>query len=209
MNNNVRADARLDIQTVVGGPIDVNTYVVGLEGSDACIVIDPGAETASVARAVGKRQVSAVLLTHAHFDHMLYAEHWLDLGAKLYVHKLDAPALQNPSLNLCGMINTPLMLRDADVQLVEGDEVTEAGLSLRVLHTPGHTPGSVCYQCGGVLFSGDTLFYGSYGRVDLPGGSMRQMCDSLARLYRLDEQIIAYPGHGMKTKIAWERGMNL
>ena len=199
----------LSIQTVVGGPVDVNTYVIGLEGSDACVLIDPGAEVARVAKAVGSRRVEAVLLTHAHFDHMMYAEHWLKLGAKLYVHQLDAPALKEPSLNLSGMIRAELRLPDADIQVIEGDIVREAGIELTVLHTPGHTPGSVCYLYTGTLFSGDTLFYGSYGRVDFPGGSMQQMRDSLNRLYHLDDQVVAYPGHGAKTKIVWERGMSL
>lgn len=209
MGENVNESMRLDIQTVVGGPLDVNTYVVGAEGADTCVVIDPGAEAERVAQAVGQRSVSAVLLTHAHFDHMLYANHWLNLGAKLYVHQLDSAALLDPRQNLCGMVGTALRLPAADVQLVEGDVVNEAGISLTVLHTPGHTPGSVCYLSGDTIFSGDTLFYGSYGRIDLPGGSMRQMRESLLRLYQLDERIVAYPGHGGKTKIAWERGMCL
>ena len=197
------------IQTVVGGPIDVNTYVVGLKDGSECVVIDPGTEVERVVQAVGQRKVSAVLLTHAHFDHMLYAEHWLNQGARLYVHKMDAPALSDPTMNLSRMIRMNLVLPDADVKVVEGDVFTEAGVSFSVRHTPGHTPGSVCYRCGDVLFSGDTLFYGSYGRVDFPGGSMQQMRESLNRLYQLDAQMVAYPGHGSRTKIAWERGMNL
>ena len=209
MEENRKGAERLDIRTVIGGPVDVNTYVVGLAGADTCIVIDPGAEVQRVAQAVGGRTVSAVLLTHAHFDHMMYAKHWLDLGAKLYVHRLDAEALHNPRLNLCGMIGTALTLPDADTWVSEGDVIAEAGLRITVLHTPGHTPGSVCYLIGDTLFSGDTLFYGSYGRVDFPGGSMRQMRESLERLYQLDERITAYPGHGQRTRIAWERGMHL
>jgi len=209
MDANVNESMRLDIQTVVGGPLDVNTYVVAAEGSDTCLVIDPGAEVERVAHAVGKRNVSAVLLTHAHFDHMLYARHWLDMGARLYVHRLDSAALSDPRQNLCGMIGTALCLPEADILLAEGDGISEAGVCLTVLHTPGHTPGSVCYLCGNALFSGDTLFYGSYGRIDLPGGNMRQMRESLSRLYQLDERIVAYPGHGGRTKIAWERGMCL
>lgn len=196
----------LDIRTVVGGPLEVNTYVVGLGGSAQCVLIDPGAEFATVEGAVCSRQVTAVLLTHAHFDHMLYARPWLERGAKLYVHELDAPALSDPALNMSGVIGARLTLPEADVLLREGDVVREAGLSLTVLHTPGHTPGSVCYQDGKTLFSGDTLFYKSYGRVDLPGGSNIQMALSLKRLMALEDGTIAYPGHGMKTKIAWERG---
>lgn len=198
--------AELDIRTVTGGPLDVNTYVVGPEGGDSCVIIDPGAEPERVAEAVGNRRAAAVLLTHGHFDHMLYAKHWLDLGAKLYVHARDAQALRSPSLNLSQVVNTTLVLPQADVELQDGDVVQEAGLELTVLHTPGHTPGGVCYLSGGTLFCGDTLFYRSYGRLDLPGGDAQEMVASLARLMQLPAETVAYPGHGMKTKIAWERG---
>lgn len=196
----------LDIRTVTGGPLEVNTYVVGPGGGQECLLIDPGAEFASVEGAVCGRTVTAVLLTHAHFDHMLFARPWLERGAKLYVHELDAPALADPELNVSGVIGAKLTLPQADVLLREGDVVREAGLELTVLHTPGHTPGGVCYQAGDVLFSGDTMFYGSYGRVDLPGGNNMQMAMSLKRLLALPKETVAYPGHGMKTKIAWERG---
>lgn len=196
----------LDIRIVTGGPLDVNTYVVAPEGADSCVVIDPGAESVRVAEAVGNRKVCAVLLTHGHFDHMLYTQHWLDLGAKLYVHALDEQALRSPSLNLSQVINQRLVLPQADVLLTDGDVIREAGLALTVLHTPGHTPGGVCYLSDKTLFSGDTLFYRSYGRLDLPGGDESEMSHSLMRLMQLDGETIAYPGHGMKTKIAWERG---
>ncbi len=196
----------LDIKIVTGGPLGVNTYVVGVEGGGSCLVIDPGAEAEKVAKAVGNRRAQAVLLTHGHFDHMLYAKHWLDQGAKLYVHALDAQALRSPSLNLSQVVNTQLVLPQADVLLEDGDVVREAGVELTVLHTPGHTPGGVCYLSGKTLFSGDTLFYGSYGRLDLPGGDVQEMIASLSRLMQLDGETVAYPGHGMKTKIAWERG---
>ena len=107
----------LDIKTVTGGPLDVNTYVVGADGSNQCVLIDPGAEYAAVCSAVCGRQVTAVLLTHAHFDHMLYARPWLKDGVKLYVHKLDAAALADPSLNLSGVIGAQLTLLEADVLL--------------------------------------------------------------------------------------------
>jgi len=196
----------LDIRIVTGGPLDVNTYVVGAMGGDRCLVIDPGAEAEKVQEAVGERQVCAVLLTHGHFDHMLYAQHWLSLGAKLYIHELDVQALRSPSLNLSQVVNTQLVLPEADVLLHDGDTVREAGIELSVLHTPGHTPGGVCYRNEKILFSGDTLFYGSYGRLDLPGGDVQDMIASLTRLMKLDGETVAYPGHGMKTKIAWERG---
>ena len=144
-----------------------------------------------------------VVTVYPPFDRMVV------LIDKMMVDFSHAAALIEPRLNLCQMIGADLSLPAADVLVAEGNTVEEAGLKLTVLHTPGHTPGSVCYLCDDALFSGDTLFYGSYGRVDLPGGSMRQMRESLSRLYQLDDQITAYPGHGSKTKIVWERGMCL
>jgi len=103
------------------------------------------------------------------------------------------------------MVGVQLRLPEPDVELSDGDVFEEAGISFTVLHTPGHTKGSVCYQVGDTLFSGDTMFYQSYGRVDLPGGNNMQMALSLKRLLKLDEKTVVYPGHGMRTKIAWER----
>ena len=197
----------LDIRTVVGGPLEVNTYVVGLPGSEHCVRIDPGAQDVLVAEAVQDRIVDAVLLTHGHFDHILYAAHWLEKGARLYVHEGDADMIRQPHLNMAVfVIRQGLRLPDADVKHQDGSVVREAGLELTVLHTPGHTPGSVCYRMGSNLFSGDTLFYNSYGRTDLPGGDDEQMEASLKRLMGLEDDVICYPGHGTKTKIAWERG---
>ena len=196
----------LDIKTVTGGPLDVNTYVVALDGAAECVLIDPGAEYAAVNGAVCGRKVTAVLLTHAHFDHMLYARPWLKEGVRLYVHEKDAAALGNPELNLSGIVGAQLTLPQADILLKDGDKVEEAGICFDVLHTPGHTPGSVCYLHEKSLFCGDTLFYQGYGRVDLAGGSETAMMASLARLMKLPDDTVCYSGHGMKTKIAWERG---
>ena len=106
------------------------------------------------------------------------------------------------------LVPVQLTLPEADVLLEDGDTIEEAGLCFEVLHTPGHTPGSVCYQHEKTLFCGDTLFYQGYGRVDLAGGNSLQMALSLKRLLKLPGDVICYPGHGMKTKIAWEREAN-
>ena len=198
----------LDIKTVTGGPLDVNTYVVGASGSNQCVLIDPGAEYAAVNGAVCGREVKAVLLTHAHFDHMLYARPWLKDGVKLYVHKLDAPALADPSLNLSGVVGAQLTLPDADVLLEEGDCVEEADIRFDVLHTPGHTPGSVCYRAGDVLFTGDTLFRHECGRCDLEGGDFSAMLRSLKRLSELEGDYKVLPGHEGISTLDEERAAN-
>ena len=198
----------MNIQTLTLGPLATNCYLVRQDGCSRVVIIDPAANSKKLLAALQEQGLTleAIFLTHAHFDHMLYARPWLERGAKLYVHELDAPALADPELNVSGVIGAKLTLPQADVLLREGDVIREAGLELTVLHTPGHTPGGVCYQVGDVLFSGDTMFYGSYGRVDLPGGNNMQMAMSLKRLLALPKETVAYPGHGMKTKIAWERG---
>lgn len=196
----------LDIRTVVGGPLEVNTYVVGVQNGEHCVIIDPGALDVQIAEAVGGRIVDAVLLTHGHCDHILYAKHWLDQGAKLYVHDADAEMIRQPHLNLAVFIlRQGLRLPAPDVLLKEGDAVCEADVKFAVLHTPGHTEGSVCFLAENMLFSGDTLFYHSYGRTDLPGGNEKKLRASLDRLMELPDETVVYPGHGMKTKIAWER----
>ena len=106
------------------------------------------------------------------------------------------------------LVPVQLTLPEADVLLEDGDKIEEAGLCFEVLHTPGHTPGSVCYQHEKTLFCGDTLFYQGYGRVDLVGGNSLQMALSLKRLLKLPGNTVCYPGHGMKTKIAWEQEAN-
>ena len=196
----------MDIYNLFPGSFGSNCYLL-ISGNQAAVV-DPSADAGVILQKIAEKGATLqyILLTHGHFDHMLFSQHWLDLGAKLYVHRLDAQALRSPSLNLSQVINQRLVLPEADVLLEEGDTVCEGGLELTVLHTPGHTPGGVCYQAGNVLFSGDTLFYRSYGRLDLPGGDASEMSHSLARLMQLHGETVAYPGHGMKTKIAWERG---
>lgn len=199
----------MHIETLRGGLLEVNTYIAAKDAHACeCVLIDPGVPEAQLRRAIGDRKVGAVLLTHAHFDHMLSAQAFVDAGAKLYVGAADVPALTDENLNLCGMIGTHLRIAAKPVALREGDTVRAAGLTLRVLETPGHTPGGVCYAGEGVLFSGDTLFEGGYGRIDFPGGSAQALRASLHRLCaELDADTRVLCGHGGETTIARERRM--
>ena len=191
----------LNMKHLALGAYQTNCYLVWDENSSTCVVIDPGYEAKTVlleAKKLGK-EISAVLLTHGHFDHVGAVK---DLAAetdcKVY---LCAEDLTMPPQMTAG----PLYYTDS---YADGDFVEEAGLSFKVIHTPGHTPGSVCLACENALFSGDTLFWGSCGRTDLPGGNWATIQKSLKRLAALSGDYDVYPGHGDFTKLSFERNFN-
>ena len=191
----------LNIKTLPLGAYQTNCFLVWGEDSDTCVVIDPGYAPDTVLDAAKKlgKKIAAILLTHGHFDHVgavrdIAAE--TDCSVYLCEHDLSMPAQ---------MTAGPLYYTNL---YAEGDFVELAGLSFKVLHTPGHTPGSVCLMCENVLFSGDTLFWGSCGRTDLPGGSWSTIRVSLKRLADLPGDYMVYPGHGDATRLSFERKMN-
>jgi len=178
------------------GLLATNCYILSVDGREDCIVIDPGAKAESIRRAAQGKTVAAILLTHGHFDHIGAVDALAAEGTKVYIHKLDAPMLTEPKLNVSGMIGMHLTVSAPPCIVHEGDVISEAGISLTVLHTPGHTPGSVCYEAGTHLFTGDTLFDHGFGRTDLPGGSGAAMEESLRRLAPLQQTHTIYGGHG-------------
>lgn len=191
----------LNMKTLPLGAYQTNCYLVWEETSDTCVVIDPGYEPETVlaeAKRLGKR-IAAVLLTHGHFDHVG--------GVKVIAMETDCPVY------LCAEdLSMPHQMTAGPLYYTnlygEGNFVEFAGLSFKVLHTPGHTPGSVCLQCENAIFSGDTLFWGSCGRTDLPGGSWTEIAKSLKRLAALPGDFDVYPGHGDATKLSFERNFN-
>ena len=200
--------AELNIKTVTGGPLDVNTYVVGLEDGDSCVLVDPGAEVFRVEEAVAGRRVEAVLLTHGHFDHMLSLADWrAKTGAPIAVTREDAPALTDPDLNGNRLFfGTDTVYPAADLLLSEGQEILFGNERLTVMKTPGHTRGSCVYLGNGVIFTGDTMMSdGAYGRYDLPGGSASALRESLFRLATLDGDYTLYPGHGRESTLNEEK----
>ena len=170
-------------------------YMLTMPERKDCVVIDPGAEAERIRQAAKGRTIAAILLTHGHFDHIAGVRELMDADTALVVHEDDAPMLTSPKLNASWLINRAITAPDATHLVHEGDEITYAGITFKVLHTPGHTPGSACYQTGNCLFSGDTRFRNGYGRTDLPGGSMAALRQSLTRLAPLVEQLTLYPGH--------------
>ena len=192
----------MKIITLVLGPLETNCYLVSDEKSGLCAVIDPATRSAKILETVQAHgwRVGCILLTHAHFDHTgaLKSLHAALPDVPIYVHALDAD-------NNTNMSNGNLVYTDT---YADGGIVSCGGLTFRVLHTPGHTPGSVCLQCEGALFTGDTLFAGSYGRTDFIGGDEAAMRRSLARLGRLEGDYTVLPGHGEDSTLDYERRTN-
>jgi len=195
------------IQRVVG-PIATNVYVLADERTREAIAIDTATPSlAWIAEELEARDwtLKLIVSTHGHWDHIgdnaAVAAH---TGADIAVHPLDGDRLRDPRA-----INAPFEIVPSvpAVDLAEGGEVRFGDIRLRVLHTPGHTEGSVCLQetDSGLLFSGDTLFAGGWGRVDLPGGDPAQMVESIGRLLDLEDGVQVLPGHGSATTLARER----
>ena len=177
------------------GELATRCYVLWLEGRDDCLVIDPGAEAETIRRACGGKRIAAILLTHGHFDHIGAVRGLMAEDTVLAVHRLDAPLLSDPQANVSWMLGRSVTAPAPTRLLEEGDEVEAAGMTLQVLHTPGHTPGGVCYALGENLFTGDTMFDRGYGRTDLPGGDEAALIRSLRRLTPLRRTCRIFAGH--------------
>ena len=200
------------IDTVVIGPIETNCYIVFDEKSRSGIVIDPGDEPEKILgriKELGLR-IESLVLTHGHYDHIGgLAQLSRSTGAKTAIHNDDAELLCNPVANGSLIFGHAFEVPPVDRLLSEGDTIPIGALSLTVIHTPGHTQGSMCLAGPGFVFSGDTLFRNSVGRVDLPGSEPKKLIPSIrGKLLSLPDETLVFPGHGDATTIGHERKRN-
>jgi glyoxylase-like metal-dependent hydrolase (beta-lactamase superfamily II) len=202
----------LKIWTRAVGDYQVNTILVWCDKTKCAVLFDPSAEAETIIDEIERNELKliAVVNTHGHLDHI--ADNGLftaQYGVPLYIHALDRPMLTNPALNLSLMTGDPIVSPDADFELKDGDALPVGEESLKALYVPGHTQGSLDFYSPGILISGDTLFAGSVGRSDLPGGNGEQLLTAIrTKLYSLPEETVVYPGHGPTTTIGEERRTN-
>ena len=206
----------MKIEHLTLGAYETNCYVLRDEQSSRdCVVIDPGLDAGPLLDVLEEQQWNpvAVLLTHGHIDHIAGVTALRDAfpDVKVFIHELDGPMLCEPRANLSVMSGMEFTTEPQDTSVQDGDIIEQAGIRLLVLHTAGHTPGGICLysQSEGVAFVGDTLFAGSVGRTDFPGGSMYQLINSVKnKLFTLPGETKVYPGHGPPTTIAYEKEHN-
>jgi hydroxyacylglutathione hydrolase len=202
----------LKIEMIVNGPFQENCYLVWEEESKAAIFIDPGDEAERLLRTARFEDldVRGVYATHGHIDHAGAAAAVCEaLRVPFAIHPADAFLLEGlpDQARMFGL--PPIAVPRVDRELKEGDAVEIGGARGEVICTPGHTPGGVCFRFGDVVFVGDTLFAGSVGRTDLPGGSTRQLLQSIReRLLVLPDGVRAFSGHGPATSIGYEKKHN-
>lgn len=196
------------------GVVGTNCYVAANSETKESMVIDPGDDAAALTAYIDDHgyQPAAVLLTHGHFDHCMAAEKLAKhYGIPIYVHEDDKQIMENPAYNCCGMIGRELVFHADKYFHGETDHLSLAGFEIDVYHTPGHTPGGVCFYIAqeGILFSGDTLFCESVGRTDFPKGSMSELVRSIKeKLMLLPNDTKVLPGHNEWTTIGNERQYN-
>lgn len=199
--------------TIPMGPLGANCYLLFLQDGGDAVLIDPSdADDARSALEAFHLRLTHILLTHMHFDHIAgTAELKAETGAAVLIHTSDAAGLKDSHVSRADWMRRKQIPCEPTQLVSDGDTVSAAGYTFRVMHTPGHTEGSVCYVCDEkhIVFTGDTVFFEGVGRTDLPGGDMRALMDSLKkRILTLPESYDLYPGHGEATTVAHEKKNN-
>lgn len=191
------------------GSMDNNCSLIIDEKTNQSALVDCNEFSQKMIDMIGDTDLKYILLTHGHFDHIIGVKSVKEkYGAQVVISKEDEPMLNSSKLSLAVFCNAPQNNVDADIIVKDGDEITLGEIKIKVMATPGHTSGSVCYIAENCIFSGDTLFYCSCGRTDFPSGSHEQMMSSLQKLKALDGDYKVYTGHNNLTTIDFERKNN-
>lgn len=203
----------IKIETFTLGALQTNAYLLLNDTGDKGVIVDPGMNPRRLLERIAGLDIEAILLTHAHFDHMAGLEAVRKAAnCPVYLHDLEANWLMDSKLNGSARwpdVTEPIVAEPAEHALAEGQQLQLLGKVFKVLHTPGHSPGSVSFLCGSQLIAGDVLFRNSVGRTDLPGGRMQDLEYSIRhKLYKLSPEVKVYPGHGPVTTIGHEMQYN-
>ncbi len=202
----------MNYEVIAVGPLETNCYVVYCQDSLECAVVDPGAEADRIFQLIAQKSLKPALIlnTHGHIDHIGANK---DIKEKfnipLYIHSADSPMLENVQQSEMAIFLGAMDSPSPDHLLNDGDKIKVGKSFLQVIHTPGHSPGSVSFLGDGFLLSGDTLFFGGVGRTDLPGGSWKDMESSIKnKILTMPDEMIVLPGHGPFTTVGQEKRAN-
>ena len=199
------------LEKIVESGMGENTYIVGNNNTKKCIVVDPGARFIDIINFVKKSDLSIeyIVLTHGHGDHITNVLALKEAtGAKIVAHEDEREILNDKRKNLSASLPSNTVELDADIYVKDNDILKVGDMKLKFIHTPGHTPGSMCVKIGNHMLTGDTLFAGSIGRTDFYGGDYKKMEKSLKKLGKHDDDITIYPGHGPSSKLKTEKMTN-
>lgn len=190
-----------------------NSYIIFSDGSKKGVLIDPGSPAKTIEANIKEYgiDIEKIILTHGHVDHINSVEEMRNLlKVPVLIHEADEAMIEDPVLNFSSQMGPGQLSFKADELLQDGDIIkVEEGFELEVIHTPGHTEGGICLKFGDFLVTGDTLFEGSIGRTDFPGGNYKDIIESIkGKLLVLDEEIVILPGHGNHSTLGNEKNFN-
>lgn len=199
----------ISVKTAVFGNLENNCYIITDDKSGKSALVDCTENSAKMRDYINGADIEYILLTHGHYDHIGgVADIKEQTGAKVVISREDEHMLSSSKGSLAAFCGVSQKNSQADILVSDNDILKLGETEIKVMSTPGHTKGSVCYLCDGVIFSGDTLFFCSCGRTDFPGGDSGEMINSLKKIANINENLTVYPGHDRSSTLDFERANN-